>query len=112
MSIELVVFLLVIHLFVISPNNVNVSNLSQVEFILQAEIERLRKEGSKQLEEEIELIRQQVQQEKFGCSEAADPSLYRLKVNWKSIHSESPSSETYNHESLNKIFTKVYTYEL
>lgn len=73
----------------------------------QAEIERLRKEGSKQVEEEIELVRKQVQQDTFYNSSKSveDPNLFRLKVTWNMINNEK--NTTYNQDSLTKIFSKV-----
>uniref|UniRef100_A0A1B6GI15 DnaJ homolog subfamily C member 17 n=1 Tax=Cuerna arida TaxID=1464854 RepID=A0A1B6GI15_9HEMI len=71
----------------------------------KAEIERLRKEGSKQLEEEIEFVRSQIQREKHCDAEQHDPDLFRLKIKWK-ITEDDQSHNTYNHDSLTKIFSK------
>uniref|UniRef100_A0A1B6INP3 DnaJ homolog subfamily C member 17 n=1 Tax=Homalodisca liturata TaxID=320908 RepID=A0A1B6INP3_9HEMI len=71
----------------------------------KAEIDRLRKEGSKQLEEEIEFVRSQIQREKYCDSEQLDLDLFRLKVKWKVTEGDQ-SHNTYNHESLTKIFSK------
>lgn len=73
------------------------SNLSEEE-ALQKEVERLRKEGSKALQEEQELIRQQIlkeQQGKFSFVSAADPTKSeaegpRIKVKWSK--GENPRS--------------------
>eukprot|EP00088_Acartia_fossae_P020911 TRINITY_DN2241_c0_g1_i2.p1 TRINITY_DN2241_c0_g1~~TRINITY_DN2241_c0_g1_i2.p1 ORF type:complete len:297 (-),score=88.69 TRINITY_DN2241_c0_g1_i2:197-1087(-) len=73
---------------------------------LAREIERLRKEGSKQLEKEQELVRQQLIKEASNprpsaASNDAGPQKAKLKVKW-STSKESP----YNRESLERIFAK------
>jgi len=71
---------------------------------LAREIERLRKEGSSQLEKEQELMRQQLAEEAANPKQSYVPEANqkaKLKVKW-SKSSDSP----YNRESLEKIFTK------
>lgn len=53
---------------------------------LKDEMERLRKEGSRLLEEEQEMMRKQLAEERLKMREGAskwDPSLYRIKIKWK-----------------------------
>eukprot|EP00088_Acartia_fossae_P005440 TRINITY_DN12408_c0_g1_i1.p1 TRINITY_DN12408_c0_g1~~TRINITY_DN12408_c0_g1_i1.p1 ORF type:complete len:300 (+),score=55.89 TRINITY_DN12408_c0_g1_i1:72-971(+) len=78
---------------------------------LAREIERLRKEGSKRLQEEQELMRKQIAEEEAKRTSAkAAPTAQsatapaRIKVKW-SHSSDSP----YNRESLEKIFNKYGT---
>lgn len=66
--------------------NATVPNLSEEE-ALQKEIERLRKEGSRALQEEQELIRQQILKEQQGkysflSSEPKEKEGPRLKIKW------------------------------
>jgi len=73
---------------------------------LAREIERLRKEGSRQLEQEQEKLRQELAREAAAPKETPNLSQNkaRLKVKW-SKSKESP----YDRESLEKIFTKYGT---
>ncbi|KAK9498618.1 hypothetical protein O3M35_003211 [Rhynocoris fuscipes] len=75
---------------------------------LNAEIERLRKEGSQQLKEEMESIRQQILKETLSQTkqnDAADGGLFRLKIKWKSDKND-PNNGGYDAENLSKIFSK------
>lgn len=72
---------------------------------MQKEIERLRKEGSKQLQEEIELVRQQVVEEQKNLASGV-PLQKRLKIRWTSSKDDETNGG-YNSENLNKIFSKV-----
>ncbi|XP_075226797.1 dnaJ homolog subfamily C member 17 [Lycorma delicatula] len=71
---------------------------------LQAEIERLRKEGSKQLHEEIEHVKQQVLEEQRNLASSV-PTQKRLKVRWKSSKDDETNGG-YNSENLDKMFSK------
>jgi len=69
---------------------------------LAKEIERLRKEGSRQLEEEQEAMRKQMQEENLGRPvESRDMGSARVKVKW-----DKKSHFQYNKDSLEKIFLK------
>ncbi|PSN46905.1 DnaJ subfamily C member 17 [Blattella germanica] len=76
---------------------------------LQAEIERLRKEGSKQVEEEQEIVRQQIIEEmkntkiSEGVSDGSNQN--RLKVRWEAAK-DDPDNGGYSKEILQKIFSK------
>ncbi|XP_037082767.1 dnaJ homolog subfamily C member 17-like [Pollicipes pollicipes] len=74
---------------------------------LQAEIERLRKQGSRMLEEEQELMREELKKEKEGRhvedSDGCDGC--RLKVRWKGSHGVE-GTEGYDHDKLISIFSK------
>lgn len=75
---------------------------------LQAEIERLQKEGSRQLQEEIALMRKRFEkQSNVFCSESEiNSDCYRLKVKWKS-HKSQTSNDEYDYHTLHHIFSKV-----
>uniref|UniRef100_A0A8D8STU0 DnaJ homolog subfamily C member 17 n=1 Tax=Cacopsylla melanoneura TaxID=428564 RepID=A0A8D8STU0_9HEMI len=84
------------------------ANKSEEE-ILQQEIDRLRKEGSIRLQEEIKLIQAEINAAKELNDQNAklNPENYRLKLKWKT-KSKDPSKklEEYNQEILTKIFSK------
>lgn len=71
---------------------------------LKAEIERLRKEGSKQVEEEVEFVMGEIR--KQSASRVVDDSgKYRVKVRWNAGKSD-PDNGGYNQEMLEKFFSK------
>lgn len=74
----------------------------------QAEIERLRKEGSQQVEEEVELVRQQLLQEtKLTATEQPQSNgINRLRIKWKASK-DDPNNGGYPYETLLKIMSKV-----
>ncbi|XP_014290064.1 dnaJ homolog subfamily C member 17 [Halyomorpha halys] len=72
---------------------------------LAAEIERLRKEGSRQLKEEMEFIKKKILEERQLMTGNADPSLYRLKVKWK-CEKNDETNGGYNTDNLVKMFSK------
>ncbi|KFM72872.1 DnaJ-like protein subfamily C member 17, partial [Stegodyphus mimosarum] len=72
---------------------------------LQKEIERLRKEGSRQLEKEQEILRQQIEKEKHGLNKSESDSAPRLKVKWKSYKNDE-HNDGYDESSLLNIFRK------
>lgn len=74
---------------------------------LQAEIERLRKEGSKQVQEEIALMnRHFAKQSKVVYKESQTNSdSYRLKVKWKP-HKDQINNGVYDYNTLYRIFSK------
>lgn len=76
---------------------------------MQADIERLRKQGSKQLEEEQELMREELRREREGRT-AAEPDEdtgdnCRLKVKWKRAAADD-APEAYTHDTLTALFSK------
>lgn len=78
------------------------------EELFQEEFERLRKEGSKLLEEEQEFMRQQLHEEKVMQSSAKsnwDPSKHRIKIRWKAT-SDDPANGGYSEAVLNKFLSK------
>lgn len=83
--------------------NTKLSDISAAEK-LQAEIERLRKEGSKQLEEEREKLRKEIEKE-LQLKNNKEPDLPRLKVKWKSKKSDE-NNGGYNYENMLEIFGK------
>ncbi|OAD58376.1 DnaJ like protein subfamily C member 17 [Eufriesea mexicana] len=74
---------------------------------LQAEIERLQKEGSKQLQEEIALMKKHFEKKsKVFCKESeVDNGSYKLKVKWKS-HKNQSDNGRYDYDILYRIFSK------
>ncbi|XP_078034917.1 dnaJ homolog subfamily C member 17 [Augochlora pura] len=77
------------------------------EYKLQAEIERLRKEGSKQVEEEIALMKEKIEQEskKLWESVDVDNGSYKIKIKWKT-NKNTLNNSTYNYDTLHRIFSK------
>ncbi|KAL5273088.1 DNAJC17 family protein [Megaselia abdita] len=74
------------------------------EEILQREIDRLQKEGSRLLEEEAELMRKQLQEEKNKVN-VFDSSQHRIKIKWKCEKNDS-SNGGYNSENLSQFLKK------
>lgn len=74
---------------------------------LQAEIERLQKEGSKQVEEEIALMKKQIdEQSKAFCREyEANSDSYKIKIKWKSDQNH-PNDNGYSYDTLYRILSK------
>lgn len=77
---------------------------------LQAEIDRLRKEGSKQVEEEKAFVRRQVEEEKktgrfFVNQIPTEDQSHRLKLRWRSAKDDTENGG-YTHENLHKILSK------
>ncbi|XP_026285301.1 dnaJ homolog subfamily C member 17 isoform X1 [Frankliniella occidentalis] len=75
---------------------------------LQAEIERLRKEGSRQVEEEVELVRQQLLQDSKIPETPEEPQsngLNRLRIRWKA-NKDDPNNGGYPYDTLLKIMSK------
>lgn len=77
--------------------------------LLQIEIERLQKEGSKQVEEEIAFMKKYFEERSktFHKESEIDSSSYKLKVKWKSRKNQSNNNE-YDYDTLYQIFSKVY----
>nr|CAD7434297.1 unnamed protein product [Timema monikensis] len=79
------------------------------EEILKAEIERLRKEGSREVEAEVELVNQQVLKEhlnpQFKTSPHQGPSC-RLKMQWK-LNKDDPENSGYSRKELLDILLKA-----
>lgn len=75
--------------------------------VLQEEIERLRKEGSKAVEEEMEAVYKEMRKQKN--EEHCDCGKYRIKVKW-SADKTDVNNGGYSQELLHKFFSKVCTY--
>lgn len=79
------------------------------EEIFKEEFDRLRKEGSRLVEEEQELMRQQLRQELKNRTEATpsswDSSKHRIKIKWKASKTD-PTNGGYNEETLRKYLKK------
>lgn len=74
------------------------------EEILQREIDRLQKEGSRLLEEEAELMRKQLLEEKQKVN-VYDSSQHRIKIKWKS-EKDDVQNGGYNNENLIQFLKK------
>ncbi|KAF8786826.1 dnaJ homolog subfamily C member 17-like [Argiope bruennichi] len=76
---------------------------------LEKEIERLRREGSKLVEEEKERLKQEILKENSGATPSHNKSqnevMPRLKVRWKS-HKSDETNGGYNQEALENLFKK------
>uniref|UniRef100_A0A2M4BUY2 DnaJ homolog subfamily C member 17 n=1 Tax=Anopheles marajoara TaxID=58244 RepID=A0A2M4BUY2_9DIPT len=79
------------------------------EELFQEEFDRLRKEGSKLIQEEQELMRQQLQEELRLIQTAAaptwDPSQHRVKIRWKADKTDTGNGG-YTEEVLRKFLNK------
>lgn len=76
--------------------------------MFQAEIERLEKEGSKQVEEEIAFVQKQIWEQLHGPSKNAESNAgeFRIKIRWKAQESD-PLNSGYDYDSLHRMFSKV-----
>ncbi|RZF32698.1 hypothetical protein LSTR_LSTR004126 [Laodelphax striatellus] len=73
---------------------------------LKDAIERLRKEGSKQLQEEIELVQKQIAEELLKSNPSVGGSSgKKIKVRWTAAKDDDKNGG-YNEENLKRIFTK------
>lgn len=77
--------------------------------ILKEEIERLRKEGSKQVEEEMEYVLRQVKEELRQPEDSWDGSKHRIKIKWKANKGDETNGG-YNQEILHRFLSKVSCY--
>lgn len=79
------------------------------EEIYKAEVERVQKENKIIIEEENELIRQQIHQDRikaqFPQQTSFDSSKHRIKIKWNSAK-DDPENGGYNHENLTKFLSK------
>uniref|UniRef100_A0A182MG93 DnaJ homolog subfamily C member 17 n=1 Tax=Anopheles culicifacies TaxID=139723 RepID=A0A182MG93_9DIPT len=79
------------------------------EELFQEEFERLRKEGSKLIQEEQELMRQQLREElrmmQTPNTSSWDPAQHRIKIRWKAEKSDTTNGG-YTEEILRKFLTK------
>lgn len=85
------------------------SEFSTKYVIIQAEIERLQKEGSKQVEEEIAFVEKQIREQLHSSSKSTKSSTvedFRIKIKWKE-QKDDPSNGGYNYDNLHKMFSKV-----
>ncbi|XP_001849725.2 dnaJ homolog subfamily C member 17 [Culex quinquefasciatus] len=82
------------------------------EELFQEEFERLRKEGSKLIEEEQELMRQQLREERDemqkggGGKPSWDSSQHRIKIKWKVEKGDEANNGGYSQEVLQKFLSK------
>lgn len=79
------------------------------EELLKDEMERLRKEGSRLLEEEQEMMRKQLAEDRLkmqeGCSNQWDSSLHRIKIKWKAEKCDATNGG-YNDSNLRNYLKK------
>ncbi|KAJ8938449.1 hypothetical protein NQ314_011485 [Rhamnusium bicolor] len=74
--------------------------------LLREEIERLRKEGSKQVEEEVEYVKRKLREEQQLNTEYWDGSKHRIKIKW-SANKEDATNGGYTQEMLQRFLSKV-----
>lgn len=76
--------------------------------MFQAEIDRLQKEGSKLLEEEITRMRKEIWELHNLPQKQTDTNAnYRIKIKWKAAGDDSQNGG-YNYDTLYRILYKVY----
>lgn len=80
-------------------------NSKTADEILKEEIERLRKEGSRQVQEEIEIVKQQLKKEQDLNTEYWDGSKHRIKLKWTASKNDKTNGG-YTQEMLNKFLSK------
>lgn len=71
---------------------------------LREEVERLRKEGCKQVEEEMAFVLRQVKEEQQNQA-SEDTGKYRVKIKWKAAKKD-PENGGYSEELLQKFLSK------
>ncbi|XP_043277176.1 dnaJ homolog subfamily C member 17 [Venturia canescens] len=87
--------------------NPNFSSKSD-EQKLKAEIERLQKEGSKQVEEEVAFVRQQIYEQLYGSKNRGNKNSAgntRIKIKWKAAK-DDPANGGYDYDTLHRILSK------
>ncbi|KAG5893661.1 hypothetical protein JTB14_028815 [Gonioctena quinquepunctata] len=83
-----------------------VVNQKTADQLLKEEIERLRKEGSKQVEEEVEFVKRQLKEERMTKStENWDGSKFRIKIKWEAKKTDSTNGG-YTQEMLHRFLSK------
>ncbi|XP_057651889.1 dnaJ homolog subfamily C member 17 isoform X2 [Diorhabda carinulata] len=80
-------------------------NRKTADELLKEEIERLRKEGSRQVQEEIEIVKQQLKKEQNLNAEYWDGSKHRIKLKWTASKNDKTNGG-YTQEMLNKFLSK------
>lgn len=83
-------------------------NTKSDEERLKAEIERLQKEGSKQVEEEIAFVQKQIWEQLHGLSKSTESSNvkdFRIKIRWK-VQEGDPLNGGYDYDNLYRMFSK------
>lgn len=82
-------------------------NTKSDEERLKAEIERLQKEGSKQVEEEIAFVQKQIWEQLHSSSKDSESNTgdFRIKIRWKAQKDDSTNGG-YNYDNLHKMFSK------
>ncbi|XP_029159651.1 dnaJ homolog subfamily C member 17 [Nylanderia fulva] len=82
-------------------------NTKSDEERLKAEIERLQKEGSKQVEEEIAFVQRQIWEQLHGSSKDSKSNTgdFRIKIRWKVQEGDSTNGG-YNYDNLYIMFSK------
>lgn len=72
---------------------------------LKEEIERLRREGSKQVEEEMNYIMKKIREEQMQEDNDDTSSKYRIKIKWKATKRD-PKNGGYTEELLHQFLSK------
>lgn len=79
------------------------SKNKSAEQLLKEEVERLRKEGSRQVQEEMEYVMRRVKEEQENQTD--DFGKYRLKIKWKA-GKHDPDNGGYSEELLQNFLSK------
>lgn len=87
------------------PNVYKASAELSDEEVLQREIARLQKEGSRLLEEEAELMRKKLLEEKLKQTVEYNSAQHRIKIKWKSEKNDNDNGG-YNSENLTRFLKK------
>jgi DnaJ family protein C protein 17 len=77
---------------------------------LREEIERLRKEGSKQVEEELEKINQELKEQMKNKTSHWDSASHRIKIKWNVVKGDDKNGG-YTQEMLHRFLSKVTSCE-
>lgn len=82
-------------------------NTKSDEEQLKAEIERLKKEGSRQVEEEVAFVKKQIWEQLYGLSKnsASNVGEFRIKIRWK-VQEDDTTNGGYNYDNLHTMFSK------
>ncbi|GJQ67855.1 hypothetical protein Trydic_g16619 [Trypoxylus dichotomus] len=86
-------------------NSANFRKQKNAEKVLKEEIERLRKEGARQVEEEIESMSRQIQKEENKIKDTWNSTEHRIKIKWKA-NKDDPCNGGYNQQLLHKFLSK------
>ncbi|CAG9816386.1 unnamed protein product [Phaedon cochleariae] len=82
-----------------------ITSKKSADQLLREEIDRLRKEGSKQVEEEVEYVTRKLREERTLNTEYFDGSVHRIKIKW-AANKNDPTNGGYSQEMLHRFLSK------